>query len=655
MIKISKYISSNILIEILFSTSLIYSISFLLRKINLFNIITLLIVFFISVYLFDYLGGKQLFNIFKNSLSAIFIMYWILSISGLKYSVYEYDWNSFGIPINLNIDSKLYSNDLLANQEFPHIYIYKFISEVIQLNLLEEVFLIGFIFQNLFFAKAFEVLRQNLNDKFSYIIFLPLLFYPQQSGHFLNLPYFLPSILGFSMSIYLISKFVFSEEQIYQDLFLFIVLIFVHPFWAIFTPLFLLIEHVIIRNKKNTIFFSIIFVISLILNNLDGISISEILSGDLINFYKSNIMIHFDWRNHYGSLFKLEINNFYQQLSMFIILIIGFAKKKNINLNSKEEVFFLGLFLISLIIIVGNFFHSSIFNDYLIATNFYRLGTLTWFFTGIFIVKYVDSKFFKSVLISIPILFFSFSYNFLFIKELGFLNGYKINSKFIFLIISLAIVMLILENNIAFNITHAILFFGIWFNTTFYNIDRYQINNYLIIVTFVFLLFFGILNYFFQKLNNKKLFLVITIFFLFNSSFTSSVFVAENLDLEYKTKISRENIKLIQENTNKNDVIIIDPHLTHFRKEVKRGALFLISPAPYNNENLDIYLKYKSLYNIESFKKMNSSQLINLIEQTNSTDLILPFDSIALEYFKSNYDYVELEDFGYLFLNIKNF
>ena len=655
MIKTSQNNSNNILFEVLASTSLIYFVSYLFRKVNFFNIFTFLIVFMITNYLFDHFGRKYLTKTFQNSLVTLFIMYWVLSISGLNYSVYEYDWNSFGIPINLNIDSDLYLNDLLANQEFPHIYIYNFISKAIQLNLLEQVFLIGFILQNLFFAKAFAVLKQNLNENFSYIIFLPLIFYPQQSGHFLNLPYFLPSILGFSISIYLISKHIFSEEENYQDLILFVFLIFVHPFWAIFTPLFLLIENVIIRQKKNIITFSVIFTISLVLNNLDGIAISEILSGDLINFYKSNIMIHFNWKNHYGFLFQLEINNLYQQISMILILLIGFSKKKIMNLNSKEEVFFLGLFLISLIIILGNYFHSSIFNEYLIATNFYRLGTITWFFTGIFIVKYVKSKFLMSIFISIPILFFMFSQNTLFIKELGFLNGYKINSKIIFLIISLAIVTMIFENNIKNNIPLSILLIGIWFAVTFYNIDKYEINNYLIKVTFIHLLLFGLIYFFYKRSNNKKLFLVITIFFLFNSSFSSSKNVLENLNLDYKTKISTQNINLIQENTDKKDVIIVDPHLTHFRKEVKRGILFSISPAPYNNRNLEKYLKYKSLYNIDSFRKMDSSDLINIIKQTNASDLILPFDSIALKFFKSNYEYIELKGFGYLFLNVNNF
>ena len=86
-----------------------------------------------------------------------------------------------------------------------------------------------------------------------------------------------------------------------------------------------------------------------------------------------------------------------------------------------------------------------------------------------------------------------------------------------------------------------------------------------------------------------------------------------------------QNINLIQENTDKKDVIIVDPHLTHFRKEVKRGILFSISPAPYNNRNLEKYLKYKpdeQARSISQTARLRFPHANNEAQQVHSHQLI---------------------------------
>ena len=57
----------------------------------------------------------------------------------------------------------------------------------------------GFILQNFFLAKSFEVLsengKRNLTDNYSQLVLiLPLFLYPQISGHYTSLPFFLPAI-----------------------------------------------------------------------------------------------------------------------------------------------------------------------------------------------------------------------------------------------------------------------------------------------------------------------------------------------------------------------------------------------------------------------------------------------------------------------------
>ena len=132
--------------------------------------------------------------------------------------------------------------------------------------------------------------------------------------------------------------------------------------------------------------------------------------------------------------------------------------------------------------------------------------------------------------------------------------------------------------------------------------------------------------------------------------FISSIF--NNIELEYKTEISEENILIIQKYTDKSDVILIDLNMPYFRKETQRGVLFEQMNFPYNEENLKIYYKYRSLFNGKYLYSMDKDEVINIINNSNCTDLILPLESISLNYFKNNFEYYKLDDFGYLFLNV---
>ncbi len=638
--------------EIITVTSVIYCFSFILYLFNLFSIIYLAIAVFVATVTLNKIFKNKYSSLVFITNSTVLLMTWIISISGFPYSVYEFDWNSFGIPINLVNDSSLYQNDVLANQEFPHVYIYKLIAFVINKGLLSEFFFIGFILQNYFFSKSFLILKNYIQNDYSYIVYFPLFFYPQLAGHYVNLPYFIPTIFGFSLSIYLISKFIFSENQDTVDLLLFLMLIFAHPFWAIFTPLFLFICYLLKKDKKNgSILFSI-SLLSIFLNNLDGISINEILKGDLINFYKTYVKIHFDWRAHYGYLFKFEANNIYQQLSMFIVISAFFSKQKFINFKTKQSIFFMGLFFISLLIIIGNFFFNSTFNNYLIASNFYRLGTLTWFFSGIFILNFFNSLKSYILFISIPLISLLFGYKSLFIKELGILPNIKFNSKLLYIIILFSMILIILNKNNQYKKAFFSTSFGLGYLLLFYFIDKVAVNNYLIKATLVISIVLFIFYILFLKITNKRELLLLTIFILFCSSFESSPTLLNNINLEYTNQLDNRDINLIKNNTTNTDVILVDPSYSYFRKETERGMVFDYSLIPYNNKNLKIYLEYKSLFNEKILVNMSSEEILKIAAKTGATDLILPKDSFALPYFINNFNNVELFKLGYLFKDI---
>ena len=639
-------------VEIIAVTSLIYCFSLILYTFNLLSIFYLVITVFIFTLLLNRIFEYRYSSLTYLTNSTLLLMLWIISISGFPYSVYEFDWNSFAIPINLVNDSNLYLNDVLANQEFPHIYIYKFVAFLIEKKMLSEVFFIVFILQNYFFAKSFLILKSNIQKDYSYIVYFPLFFYPQLAGHYVSLPYFIPTIFGFSLSLYLISKFIFSNKQDSADFLLFFILLFIHPFWAIFTPLFLLMCHLLIKDKINSSILFSIFLLSLFLNDLDGISFTEILKGDLINFYKTYVKIHFDWRAHYGFLFKFENNNIYQQLTMFIFISAIFSKKKLINFKSKQSIFFMGLFFISLIIVTGNYFYDSSYNNYLISSNFYRLGTLTWFFSGVFILNFFSSKYSYIAFISIPLIGLLFSYRTLFIKELGILPGVKFNSKLLYLIILFSLVLILFNINNKYKKAFFTVSFGLGYLLLFYFVDKVVVNNYLIKASLIISLFLFIFYFLFLKTTKKRELLLITIFILFCSSFESSPILLKNINFEYKNQIDARSIILIKENTTNKDVILVDPSYSNFRKETQRGIVFDYSLIPYNNQNLKIFLDYKSLFNEKTLKNMKAEEILNISRKSGATDVILPNDSLALLYFMSNYSYIELADLGYLFKDI---
>lgn len=141
---------------------------------------------------------------------------------------------------------------------------------------------------------------------------LPLFLYPQISGHYTSLPFFLPAILGFSLAIFNISNFIYKKNHNLEDYFYLILLIFIHPFWSLFIPLYIGLCYLISTEKNilDTAKVLLIFIFSYFLNNLDGISITEIYKSELIEFYKSYIKIHFDWSGHIGLFFQYELNNF---------------------------------------------------------------------------------------------------------------------------------------------------------------------------------------------------------------------------------------------------------------------------------------------------------------------------------------------------------
>jgi hypothetical protein len=145
---------------------------------------------------------------------------------------------------------------------------------------------------------------------------------------------------------------------------------------------------------------------------------------------------------------------------------------------------------------------------------------------------------------------------------------------------------------------------------------------------------------------------IIYILFLVSTLFTSSL--QNNVKYEYKSQISVENILLIKNSTTDKDLILIDPSLSYFRKETKRGVLIDYSLIPYSSKNYEIYKTYKTLFNGKNVPELTSDEIMNIVYNSNVTDLLLPKGSISEEYFINKYDYVNLNEFGYLILDVKN-
>ena len=114
------------------------------------------------------------------------------------------------------------------------------------------------------------------------------------------------------------------------------------------------------------------------------------------------------------------------------------------------------------------------------------------------------------------------------------------------------------------------------------------------------------------------------------------------------------NILLIKNSTTEKDLILIDPSLSYFRKETKRGILIDYSLIPYSSKNYEIYKTYKTLFNGKNIPELTSDEIMNIVYNSDVTDLLLPKGSISEEYFINKYVNVDLNKFGYLILDVNN-
>lgn len=640
-------------IELIIVTTLIVTTINLLKFFDLLNFLNLLIIFSFFVFLVSKLNNKLIFDYFRLSLLTIFFMIWSAVSTGIEYLVYEFDWNSFGIPINLNINSNLYSNDILANQEFPHYWIYKLVSLFLNTSFFNQLFLVGFILQNLLLVKSINLIYIKFqkfdvqNNYYLIILTLPLFFYPQISGHYVSLPYFLPAILGYSLAIYCLVSFIFKKEIYFEDYIFLLLLIFAHPYWSAFVSLYLFFCFFFTKSIPfiNSAPFLVIFTLSLFLNDFGGISISEIYKTELVQFYKTYIKIHFDWSAHIGSIFQNNLNNYYQQSLLIIFTVLLIWKKSYINFENIENTFYSSFGLISLIIILGNFFNESSFNNFLVASNFYRLGSLSWIFLSVFCIEIFKNKFSSAILFTIPLVFYILSGNEIFSKSTNFLPTIIFSSNYIYLFLVISILFFYKNRN-----NHSMFFIilGLIYFLTFYFIDKIMIENYLIkssILSILVIIFYGFLQ---TKISFNNNFIIGSILFLFVISTFNIDIVFQKIKLDYSTQISTENIQLIQEYTNTESVILVEPSLPYFRKETKRGQFLDFALIPYNMNNYSIYKSYKSLFNGKSLKNLTEDEIINIVYKTNVSELIIPIGSYSENYFLSKFNYIKLDNFGYL-------
>lgn len=650
-----KLVKSTTL-EIFTVIGLIYSLSLMLKQLNVLTPLNLLSLTLILFFACSKWVTKYLTFDLRIILATVFLMNWSLAITGMEYLVYEFDWNSFGIPINQNNNPELYSNDLLANQSYPHFWIYKLTSYFVSIKHLEPLFFIGFALQNYFVVKCFQIIYENISQKENIkyaelVVIFPLFLYPQISGHYTSLPFFLPAILGYSLAIYNISNFIYRDKRNIEDYLYLILLIFIHPFWSLFVPLYLAVCYFLSKNNSylNSFLLLSVFSVSLLLNNLDGISILEIYKSELIYFYKSTVKIHFDWSAHIGVFFRNNLNNYYQQFTLSIIVIVLLIKKSILNFKTIESTFYTSLGWISFIIILGNLFHDSNFNNFLIASNFYRIGSLVWFFIGIFVFENIRNRAILIVFTSLPFIFYIYSSQQIYSKSIRALPNFSFSSKYTYFFIFLAITLYFFNDN---KNSFRISIFGFCYYFIFYFIDRVSVENYLLLAaSFTLLLNITIFIITKKTLTSSQI-VTLTILILFSLSTLTTSSLTKNIKYEYQTQLSITDINLIQGATNYEDVILVDPTLSYFRKETKRGMLIDYAVIPYNVENYELYKEYKNYFISNNLSSMSSDQIELIIKNTNINHLILPLGSKAESYFIERYSFINLNDLGQLFLNV---
>lgn len=650
-------LKNNELLNIFSTIITVFFSALILKRFEKLSLLNLFILIFM-LFLFFKINKLRSINFDTlTPLLTIMLMCWSVISSSFEYLVYQMDWNIFSIPINLNLSPDLYKNDLLAKQEFPHKFIYEFVSLIIKNDLLSELFFIGFILQNLLLLKAFEALYKRfiLNSKNNFEILLiafPLFFYPQSSGHFTSLPWFLPSIAGYSISVYLLTRFIFVKQDYIGCIFL-ILLIFIHPFWGMFVPLYLFLIYIFSKDKQIywTISFIVATLFSLILNNSSGLSINNTLNKSWVDFAKEITPIHHDWINHAGYFLNGHLNLIYQLIPLVTFVLLLIYKNKFFDFSTRETTFFASLGLINLVIIFGILFRDTVLNELLISVNFHRIGSISWFFLGVFVFRMSLNKKLTSLILFLPYLIFILNTKSGVKKITDIFPNIEVSSKYTYFFLILSTLFFI-KNKV--KISMFINFIGTLYFFVFYFIGKNDITNYfvfsIIFCFFLVLIYIGTIF----KLQIKSEFLAIYIILLFSIvtfRFENLVF---DLRYDYQSVIDKNNIELIKNNTSVNSVILYDPSASYFRKETQRGLLIDYGLIPYNIQNAELYNKYKNYFNGKNITQLTTDEILIIINNTNVTDMILPKENLSNEYFKNEYEFIYLPKLGFLYKEIGN-
>ena len=146
-------IKKLVLFELLLVLFITFVISKFLKYFELLSFFNLLLITCIICFLIYYFNKENYREITYSLILTVVLMNWTIAITGLEYLVYEFDLNSFGIPINLNNDPNLYSADMLSKQSFPHYWIYKLVSIFVETQYLNSLFFL------VIFYKTFLLLK----------------------------------------------------------------------------------------------------------------------------------------------------------------------------------------------------------------------------------------------------------------------------------------------------------------------------------------------------------------------------------------------------------------------------------------------------------------------------------------------------------------
>ena len=588
----------------------------------------------------SYLFFKSRFNTnlirdtFLKTRFTAFLAYYSYAIVNFDYSSYKYDWLLIGVGANKRKDPTLYVNDYQASIEHPHVGAHFLINSLNNSEIFSEILYFLFLIQTHIFAviflTIFKILK-NRNELFkdNQIIYCaPFLTIPFISGLHTILPWLLPSISGFVLCSLAVITYIYNRNFIYIYLILFS-LIFVHPFWAALTPAILLVLQVMEKRIFSLDSLGIIILLMgpfylLPPGNISILDFFDLVQSDFLYITKNT---HFFWFSRQ----VLPVRTFffypglYQGILNLLVLILYFVNIKNVRIfsNSAEKNIMSILTVASFISFLSIFFQSTIFHEFLITVNFYRINSLNWIFLPLLLSQVLNKN------------------NRNFLLYFIFLGSYMVSfgrTNYIGLVFLIFLLFTFIEKkedkNLNLNIQLIFLSFNVFL---YFTVEQYFSFFNIIFITVL------IIKYEIElpSISLTPIFLS----FCICISYLGFTNVDKTFNIEGEKCFDETSIQQIQNFVSKEDIVMTKPSIDCFRRDTKRSQIFSIGFLPYNIEQGDWYLNQLSEF--ENWSKLPDDRMLNLAKKNNATHLLLNVRHIASKDFLKNYDFITVRNTQY--------